>query len=104
MGQPNGETRHPLRCTCPTSPILAFYGKNTKGRAYIHVASFKNQRPLSQIYTTAPVSVWCRVCGQWWNITVRNSELTMEERLSSPPVPYQKNKTRVLLDNPTDVQ
>lgn len=98
------ESRHPLRCTCRTEPLLAYYGRNERGRAYVHVASFKNRQPLTQVYTTDPVSIWCRTCGRWWNILVRNDKLTAEERMSAPPVPDQKTKTRVLLDNPHDTQ
>lgn len=98
------ESKHPLRCTCRSSPLLAYYGRNERGQAYIHVASFKNKQPLSQIYTTDPVSIWCRVCGRWWNIQVKNNNLTAEKRMSAPPVPEQKTKTRVLLDNPQDTQ
>lgn len=98
------DSKYPLRCTCPTSPLLAYYGRNERGRAYVHVASFKNKQPLSQVYTTDPVSIWCRVCGTWWNIFVKNEKLTAEERMSAPPVPEQKSKSRVLLDNPADDQ
>jgi len=98
------ESRHPLRCTCRTQPLLAYYGRNNRGRAFVHVASFKNKRPISQVYSTAPISVWCPVCGKWWNIFVKNEKLTAEERQSAPPVPEQKSKSRVLLDNPPDDQ
>ncbi|QAX95281.1 hypothetical protein SEA_BIANMAT_10 [Gordonia phage Bianmat] len=44
------------------------------------------------------------MCGKWWNIFVKNEKLTAEERQSAPPVPEQKSKSRVLLDNPPNDQ
>ena len=98
------ESKHPLRCTCRTEPLLAYYGRNSRNRAYVHVAAFKNKRTITQVYSTDPISIWCPACGRWWNIFVRNNQLTAEERSSSPPVPEQKSKSRVVLDNPPDDQ
>ena len=100
-------TKHPLRCECSTHPLIAYYGRDEDGLAYVHVASFKNRNPLSQVYSTDPVSIWCRVCGRWWNILIRNDkseQVSIKERTSKPPVPEQKVKTRVLLDNPANGQ
>lgn len=93
------KTRHPFRCTCPTTPLLAYYGVNEQNEAYVHVASFKNKQTLSQVYTTSSTSVWCRVCGKWWKINIRRERVSAEVRHNPPPVPRQESRSRVLLDN-----
>jgi len=82
--------------------MLAAYGRDSNGDAYIHVRVYKAKRVFAEIYTTYPISLMCRWCGRWWRINIVNKNITAQER-NVPEVLIEKNSNPiVLLDNDND--
>lgn len=90
--RPNPQTKHPLRCTCNQEPLLAMYGRDKNGDAYIHVRIYKGNRVYGEIYTTHPISLLCRLCGMWWNINIVNQRYQMNKRKAPASVELPKPK------------
>jgi len=102
--RPEPVTIHHLRCVCTVNssqphPLLAVYGRDENGDAYVHVRVYKAKRIYAEIYTTDPISIMCRICGRWWKINVINRKLTAQERAIPKPLVDKKPDPVVLLDN-----
>ena len=97
-------TRHPLRCECPAQLMLAEYGVNSQGRAYVFIAAFKGREPRTKIYSEETLAVWCRACDRYFTIAIKNDKIT-RTRLSVPPeLDNDKQPVSVMLDNPAPTQ
>lgn len=97
-------TQHDLRCECPAHLMLAKYGRTSTGAAYVLIESYKGREPRTKVYTTESVSLWCRACGRWMNVQIKNQKMTVRERSAPPELVGFKPPTSVLLDNPTSTQ
>lgn len=76
--RPSAKTKHRLTCTCNLKPLLAMWGVDENGNAYLHVRVYKQDRVYAEVYTIDPIMLYCRACGMWWNINVRNAKDRMK--------------------------
>ena len=67
------KTKHELRCICSRQRLLAFYGLDSRGRAYIHIKAWKQQRLISETVVHGPKAmalIHCPDCLRWTRVTV----------------------------------
>jgi len=75
LGTPNK-----LKCFCRTKPLLAMYGRDSRGVLFIHIKVFKQDRLFGeQIIRGGVVEIRCRECLRWHRITIRESGPTLSE-------------------------
>lgn len=69
----NSET-HEIRCSCPTRPLLALYGVDPQtASVYVHVKMYRKDKVYTEVVIhTGRVSIWCRVCGRWHEVVIRD--------------------------------
>ena len=84
--RPKPLTKHELRCSCNLKPLLAIYGRDKNGQAYVHVRVYKQNRVYAEVYSTNPIALLCRLCGRWWNIKIVNNEAKLEDRQKPNPL------------------
>jgi hypothetical protein len=66
-------TKHRLNCFCARRPLLAMYGRDERGRTYIHVKVFKQRRVFAEfIVFGGEVAINCRECFRWHRIVFRS--------------------------------
>lgn len=65
-------TSNQLRCFCSRKPLLATYGLDEKGSAYVHVKIYKQSRIYGELLITeGVVKVRCRECLRWHRVVFR---------------------------------
>lgn len=63
-------TKHQLRCFCSRTPLLAVYGRDDKGRTYVHCRVYKQNKIYGDwISYGGEVKILCRDCFRWHVIT-----------------------------------
>jgi hypothetical protein len=56
-------TEHELRCVCSKSVMLATYGRDRDGRAYLHIRARKNDRIITNtLHKGGEHDLWCSGC------------------------------------------
>jgi hypothetical protein len=90
---PSRRSSHELRCFCGRKPLLATYGLDEKGRRYVHVKVFKQDRIFGEVVVTeGEVRLHCRECLRWHSVVMRSpSKVLLEE--TSPPIVLDANTT-----------
>lgn len=64
-------THNEIRCFCRRKPLLAVFGVDEKGKAYIHVKVYKNRRIFGEILVTrGDIQLRCRECMRWYRIEI----------------------------------
>lgn len=64
-------TSNQLRCFCGRKPLLATYGLNERGKLYIHIKIFKQDRIFGEVVVTEGiVKIHCRDCLRWHSIRI----------------------------------
>lgn len=76
---------HELRCEqCKEAPLLATYGVDEKGRPYIHVKIWKQNRIFGELVVEGGVvRIKCRACLRWLRVIIRpgrRAELIQEPK------------------------
>lgn len=72
----------PVRCPlCSRHPLLAMYGTDEGGAAFVHVMIYKQKRIFGNVVVTGgPVHLQCRECLRWLRIRfVRLSDVNIDE-------------------------
>lgn len=67
------QTSNELRCFCARTPLLATYGVDEKGKPYIHIKVFKQQRIFGEVVViggTSKVQLHCRECLRWHTVVM----------------------------------
>ena len=64
------ERRHnELRCFCARKPLLATWGTDENGKAYVHQKTFKQNRLFAEsIVYSGEVKIHCRDCYRWHSV------------------------------------
>lgn len=79
-------TKHLLNCFCSRRPLLAMYGRDDKGRTYVHVKAFKQQRIFVEfIAYGGEVLILCRECRRWHRIVFKKETHQAELREMQAP-------------------
>lgn len=66
------KTRNELRCFCAREPLLATYGVDERGRLYVHVKIYKQQRIFGEVVITeGKIKIHCRECLRWHKVVMR---------------------------------
>lgn len=73
-------TKNDLRCLCRHAPLLAVFGLDGRGRLYLHIKVYKQDRIFGNlILRGGPVELQCRECFRWHVINFSSSGPVMEE-------------------------
>lgn len=63
-----------LKCFCSRQPILAVYGVDREGHAFVHMKIWKQRRVFGEaIFTGGIVKIFCRECIRWHIINIRSN-------------------------------
>lgn len=88
-------TKHQLRCVCSRKPLLAVYGLDARGKLYVHVKVYKQDRLYGEVLVTGgTVKLHCRECLRWHTVVIRTRDNVVLQEDKEPP--------RVVGDNPRD--
>src|SRR4051812_42907939 len=80
-------TKHRLNCFCARRPLLAMYGRDSKGRTYVHVKVFKQQRIFAEfVVYGGEVAIACRECLRWHRIVFKKETQQAELRETHTPI------------------
>lgn len=62
-----------LRCFCSHEPLIARWGIDKHGNAFLHLKVYKQRRLYSEVIVPqgSEVRIRCRNCLRWHKITVR---------------------------------
>jgi len=76
-----------LRCFCRTTPLLATYGVDSKGKLFLHVKIYKAQRIFGELVIEGGVvKIRCRECLRWHTVHVHNNKAVLRETRDQLPV------------------
>lgn len=78
-------TREPLRCQCKSQHLLAFYGVNQEGEAYVHVMAHRQGRPLTNVVILGDCEIQCPKCFRWHILTLRHDGKIERDETLDPP-------------------
>lgn len=86
-------TRHKLSCWCLRRPLLAMYGLDERGRTYLHIKVYKQDRIYGEaVFYGGEVKIRCRECFRWQTIVFvapnRDKAILQE---SAPPAEVDTN-------------
>lgn len=79
---------HELRCFCKNKPLLATYGIDRRGKLFLHVKIYKQERIYGEIVVTeGSVKIRCRNCKRWHGVRIvgHYAELVRTERPETLP-------------------
>lgn len=65
-----------IRCFCSRSPLLAVFGVGKRGRPFIHVKVWKQNRLYAELVVSgknAETSIKCRDCYRWYTIFITDN-------------------------------
>jgi hypothetical protein len=79
-------TANQLRCFCGRKTLLGVYGVDTKGKLYIHVKVFKQDRVFAELlfHEGSNVDICCRDCLRWHHIRIATTGKPVLEETSVP--------------------
>lgn len=73
MSSPRREKE--LRCFCKPAPLLATYGVDSRGRLFVHIKVYKQDRIFSEsVHMGGLVKIKCRNCGRWQRVNIKGHE------------------------------
>lgn len=62
-------TKEPLSCFCARKPLLAFYGIDDRGRVFVHVKVYKQNRIYGEtLHYDGEIHIRCRECFRWHRV------------------------------------
>ncbi len=81
------KTSQQLTCFCARKPLLAVYGIDEKGRAYVHIKVYKQARIYGEILSySGEHMIRCRECFRWHRVVFTpENEVTLRQS-ESPAV------------------
>lgn len=83
-------TKNQLRCpACRGHPLLAVYGVDERGRVYLHVKVYKQDRIYGEIIAFGDISLKCRECNRWHHLHIDNKEVKIQQ--ADPPEAVKSN-------------
>lgn len=69
-----------LRCFCRNEPLLATYGVDSKGKLFVHVKIFKQNRIYGEfVCEEGTVKIRCRNCLRWHRVIFRPRAVSLSE-------------------------
>lgn len=77
-----------LHCLlCARSPLLATYGVDSKGKLFVHVKIWKQNRIFGELMIEGGVvRLKCRECLRWQVITIQQRSVTLCETVEVLPL------------------
>jgi hypothetical protein len=73
------KTSNALKCFCARKPLLAFYGVDEKGKIYIHVKVYKQDRIFGELWITGgTVKIRCRECLRIHTVVIKEGTSSVE--------------------------
>ena len=95
-------TKKELRFFCSRQPLLATYGVDGKGKLFVHVKIWKQQRLYGEIVVTdGIVRIHCRDCYRWHRVVIRQPGLAVLEEQHTPPNEVTDSPTLAPTQPPT---
>lgn len=84
-------TKHELRCFCSRGPLLAVYGLDQRGKIYVHVKIYKQNRIYGEILVIeGVVRLHCRECLRWHTVRlVTPTRAELVEDSEPPRLPHE---------------
>lgn len=65
-----------LRCFCNRHPLLAVAGRDSNGRGYVHIKTWKGQRIYAEVVILSGAAmVRCRECYRWHRFRIVKSDV-----------------------------
>lgn len=90
------QSKHPLRCFCSRQPLLAMYGLDKRGRLYVHVRVYKQNRIYAEtVCYGGEIKIRCRECIRWHRIIFADTSQT-KVVLEESDMPAEIDPTPVL--------
>lgn len=69
-----------LRCFCRGEPLLATYGIDSKGKLFVHVKIYKQNRIYGElVFEGGVVKIRCRNCLRWHRVMFQEHAATLSE-------------------------
>lgn len=79
---------HDLRCMCRRRPILAKYGRDSKGRPFVHVKIHKQRQVYGEmVFTEGVCRIRCRECLRWYTVKIRMTKEGVQ--VQEEPLPME---------------
>lgn len=89
-----------LRCFCRSEPLLATYGVDSRGRLYVHVKIYKQNRIYGElVFEGGVVKLRCRNCLRWHRVNFKENAATLTED-QAPDAPDDNRSAAVLDGSP----
>lgn len=90
-----------LRCFCRGEPLLATYGVDSRGKLFVHVKIYKQNRIYGElIFEEGVVKIRCRNCLRWHRVIFAQRRAELKEDES--PVPDVALDSAPVLDDVPD--
>lgn len=68
-----------LRCFCKSQPLLATYGIDSRGKLFVHVKIYKQNRIFGEfVVEDGTVRIRCRNCLRWHRIHIVGYEAELK--------------------------
>lgn len=69
-----------LRCFCRGEPLLATYGVDSRGKLFVHVKIFKQNRIYGElVFEGGTVKIRCRNCLRWHRVVFGKQSALLSE-------------------------
>lgn len=76
-----------LRCFCHTRPLLATYGIDKKGKLFLHIKIYKQNRIFGEfVFEGGMAKLRCRNCLRWHMVVIREHQAALSELSAIDPV------------------
>lgn len=78
-----------LRCFCRGEPLLATYGIDSRGKLFVHVKIYKQNRIYGElVFEGGIVRLRCRNCLRWHRVIFKDEAAALAEvQVSDPQLP-----------------
>lgn len=73
--------KNEIRCICGRRPLLAVYGRDSKGELFIHLRVYKSNRTYAEMWVSAAakVRIRCRECLRIQKISIISDRPVLRE-------------------------
>lgn len=87
--------RNEIRCICARSPLLATYDRDARGKYFLHVKVYKQQRIYGEVWVEADalVKLRCRECLRIQKVRMVSNRPTLEEVHEPKGAPEDRSST-----------
>lgn len=95
-------SKNELRCFCARHPLLAVYGIDEKGKLYVHIKIWKQERLFGEmVITGGKVKIHCRECFRWHSVIIRQPG---QAALKEEPTAPHEVMARPMVDTPDSIK